>query len=177
MSFPKTLEWKQIQFSDTKSFPWYNSSFCRAQVKPEKIHTGVTSVRIYIQNENSMYMLVTQGGPQTIHSQTPKIYHPLFQSPLVEIRVCFFIQSLTNFSMKIKREGQVYRYKWGSRMVFQKSPGRKVCHLCAYVSTPAPPSLRLSLTTALETDGPTWGRARAPRLPAWRSLLESSILP
>jgi len=33
VSFPKTLEWKQIQFSDTKSFPWYNISFWRAQVK------------------------------------------------------------------------------------------------------------------------------------------------
>lgn len=33
VSSPKTLKWKHIQFSDAKSFPWYNNSFCRAQVK------------------------------------------------------------------------------------------------------------------------------------------------
>lgn len=35
VSLPKTLEWKQIQFSERNSFPWYRISFCRAQVKPK----------------------------------------------------------------------------------------------------------------------------------------------
>lgn len=32
VSLPKTLEWKQIQLSETNSFPWYKMSLCRAQV-------------------------------------------------------------------------------------------------------------------------------------------------
>lgn len=37
MSLPKTFEWKQIQFFDMNSFPWYKISFCKAQVKPTKL--------------------------------------------------------------------------------------------------------------------------------------------
>lgn len=133
MSFPKTLEWKQIQFSETKSFPWYNISFCRAQVKPGKTDTGLRALRISIWNKNYVNMWLAQDW-QRQYTHTQKIFH-LFVSHLswrkaTGMSVCFLIQSLTRFSVKTKMARQVYHCKWEFQNGISKSPlFRKVCHL------------------------------------------------